>query len=586
MTPKSFVLFGIAALVCGLLLPIRACAQREFDRAPFRAVRWVPEVNIDGRWYQLRSVDGLAVQDIVEFIRRHDDDKWARRFAEDLVEVLTNMGNPPGETVKVVVRDPETGKEKTLDKVPLTKANRDAIKKLRRALEARPALKLPPKALHGALDDLKAALDGRWSYRHASGADFDAAIAALRKKVDGGIPPDEFGVELQKIIALGIDGHARVSGYRLPPGRFLPFRVEAVGERLVACDWGRRAFLADGFPYLTKIDGKGVADWAAAAAALVPKGSPQYVRHHSLRHLRDLDYLRGLMKLPKKDVVEVELAAADGKARKALTLPAARSYPVYGVWPAGGSRLLEGRVGYLRLADMTRAASVPEIKRWMPKFRDTAGLVVDVRDNGGGDRDALQLLYSYLAAPGDPPRVFTAAAYRLHRAHEEGHLAERFMYRAGAKEWTGPERRAVAEFAKAFKPERELPKGQFSDWHYMALRRLEEPGVYHYDKPVVVLMNAGCFSATDIFLAGLKGMKNVTLLGTASGGGSAFVQTVALGATPFRLRLVSMVSFQADVKLFDGNGVSPDVVVESIPEYHIGGPDNALAEAVKRVTAK
>jgi C-terminal processing protease CtpA/Prc len=256
------------------------------------------------------------------------------------------------------------------------------------------------------------------------------------------------------------------------------------------------------------------------------------------------------------------------------------------MWPAGGSRLLEGRVGYLRLADMTQAASVPEIKRWMPKFRDTAGLVVDVRDNGGGDRDALQLLYSYLAAPGDPPRVFTAAAYRLHEAHKEGHLAERSMYRAGAKEWAEPERRAVAEFAKTFRPKWELPKGQFSDWHYMTLRRLEEAGIYHYGKPVVVLMNAGCFSATDIFLAGLKGMKNVTLLGTPSGGGSAFVQTVALGPTPFRLRLGSMASFQADGKLFDGNGVSPDVVVEASPEYHIGGLDNVLAEAVKRVMAK
>lgn len=49
---------------------------------------------------------------------------------------------------------------------------------------------------------------------------------------------------------------------------------------------------------------------------------------------------------------------------------------------------------------------------------------VDVRDNNGGDRDPLMLLYSYLAASGDPPRVFNAAAYRLHRAHPENHLAE------------------------------------------------------------------------------------------------------------------------------------------------------------------
>jgi hypothetical protein len=45
-----------------------------------------------------------------------------------------------------------------------------------------------------------------------------------------------------------------------------------------------------------------------------------------------------------------------------------------------------------------------------------------------------------------------------------------------------------------------------------------------------------------------------------------------------------MVSFQADGKLFDGHGVHPDVVVEPTPQYYIGGEDNVLAEAVKRLT--
>jgi peptidase S41-like protein len=93
------------------------------------------------------------------------------------------------------------------------------------------------------------------------------------------------------------------------------------------------------------------------------------------------------------------------------------------------------------------------------------------------------------------------------------------------------------------------------------------------------------FSATDIFLAGLKGMKNVLLLGTPSGGGSAATQEIVLGATPLRLRIGSMASFQADGKLFDGNGIQPDVLVEPVPEYYIGGRDNVLEEAVKRIRA-
>ena len=48
-----------------------------------------------------------------------------------LVETLTNTGVAPGESVRLVVREPETGKEKTLEEVPLTEANRKAIQKSR-----------------------------------------------------------------------------------------------------------------------------------------------------------------------------------------------------------------------------------------------------------------------------------------------------------------------------------------------------------------------------------------------------------------------------------------------------------------------
>jgi C-terminal processing protease CtpA/Prc len=223
----------------------------------------------------------------------------------------------------------------------------------------------------------------------------------------------------------------------------------------------------------------------------------------------------------------------------------------------------------------------------MPRFRDTTGLIIDVRDNTGGDRDALRLIYSYLSEPGDPPRVFTAAAYRLHKAYSDDHLAaDHGMYRRDAAEWSGAQRLAIAEFAKAFHAEWTLPIGQFSDWHYMGLSRLSDPDIYRYRSPVVVLMNGKSFSATDIFLSGLKGMTHVTLLGTPSAGGSAFTQEVALGTTPLRLRIGSMVSFQADGRLFDGHGVTPDVVVEGTPDYYVGGPDNALSEALRRLTRR
>ena len=90
-----------------------------------------------------------------------------------------------------------------------------------------------------------------------------------------------------------------------------------------------------------------------------------------------------------------------------------------------------------------------------------------------------------------------------------------------------------------------------------------------FDRPVVVLMNGNCFSATDVFLSGLKGLPNVTLVGTASGGGR------------IRVRLGTMISFQSDGRMFDTHGVEPDVRVEPTPESFIVGQDSQLQRGVR-----
>lgn len=455
------------------------------------------------------------------------------------------------------------------------------IQSIREVLDAG---RLDEGRVQRALDDLQAALRDRWSYRGANGADFDAAIAVLRSNARNGMPLDVFGLEVHKILALGIDGHSGVDGYRLPGVRYLPFLIEPDQERAVAFTSDRTGFLANDYPYLTAIDGRPVDEWCSSAMAIIPKGSPQYRRHRCLAGIRNLDFLRGLLGVPLVDSVTLTLTSRDRNLTRTMVLPVTRVLPAYGSWPRQGSRVLPGNIGYLRLETMVTEPSVAEIKQWMPQFRGTAGLIIDVRGNTGGDRDALRLIYSYLAAPGDPPRVFTAAAYRLHASRPGNYLATNHrMYRAQAPEWSAERRQAVLQFARRFRAQWEPPRGQFSELHYMALDRLDEPEVYYYDKPTIVLLDGRSFSATDIFLAGLKGMRNVTLVGTPSGGGSAFTQDIGLGDTPIRIRIGSMVSYQADGRLFDGNGITPDALVRPAPDYYIGGNDIVLAEALRRL---
>lgn len=584
------------AFALGLTLLVIAA---DFPKlAPYPAIRWqaeVPEVLIAGGWWNLVAIDGHGIPDIVAFAKDKYDDRWQKRIDEDLVQVLSEMGNPPGDSVTLRVRSPKDGEERTFDDQPMTAENRQAIMKFKaQGSPAESAAKLSTDDMLGALDDFARALDERWSYRHAVKADYEGEFDALRSKVRAGMSGIAFGIELQRIIALGIDGHAGVDGFRLPDGGCLPFLIEPVGKRFVAFKPDRSGFLHEGFPFVATIDGTSLSVWCDVASALVPKGSPQYQRRHALRLLREFDYFRELLQLPKSPTVSVKLLGGDLKTTRVVELPVSPRAAAYGVHPATPSKILEGGIGYLRLATMESTASTREIQEWMPKFRDTSGLIVDVRDNGGGDRDALLLLYSYLVDPTAPPRVFTAAAYRLHSAHPKDHLSARFMVPADSEGLTPAHRQAIATFDASFKPKwnrdlsglRDALKTDFSPRHYMILERIEAAKIQHYDKPVVVLMNAGCFSATDIFLAGIETLPNVVLMGTPSGGGSARVQAVRLGKTPFTLRIGSMVSFQANGRLFDGYGVTPDVVVEPVPEYFIGGRDNVLEAAVERIKSQ
>jgi C-terminal processing protease CtpA/Prc len=136
------------------------------------------------------------------------------------------------------------------------------------------------------------------------------------------------------------------------------------------------------------------------------------------------------------------------------------------------------------------------------------------------------------------------------------------MYREDWGGWTAAEREAIRAFREGFTPE-------------------VTPGAYHYDAPVVVLLDQKSFSATDIFLAALKGWPGVKLVGYPSGGGSARRMGVRLPESRIGLSLASMASFQWSGQLFDGNGVQPDIVVDPLPEYFLlDGRDNILERAI------
>ncbi len=444
------------------------------------------------------------------------------------------------------------------------------------------------------LEQLYREMESRYSYWTRKGVDHAAEFGSVRKRLPETVPRAAFVLEVQRLLCLFGDGHSQVEQgdlrRALPPG-YLPFLVGDAQGGLVGFDADRARLVAPECPFVEKLDGVAVEKWIEAAKGIVPRASDAFVRHHAVRNLRFVGFLRTQLRLEAKDALAVELRSADRKQTRQLAIPLASKPPVYGDWPRGESRMLDDQIGYLRLADMDDEPEFLEaLRRTMDGYRATHGLVIDVRGNGGGSRDAVRTLFPYFLGTGDTPRVANVAAYRVppgeERGRNEGYLADRFLYPISAEHWSQAERKAIAAVAARFRPEWTPPDGAFSDWHYLILGPSTEKETARYDKPVVVLMDDGCFSATDIFLAAFKGWKKVTLLGLPSGGGSGRARGLRLDRSGIELRLSSMVSFFPDGRLLEGRGVEPDVEVERLPGDWIGQSDAQLDAALAKLRGR
>jgi D-alanyl-D-alanine carboxypeptidase len=143
-SPRRILVAGLCFVailligVPGILFIASSFDQGYPKKSPFAAVRWQqsqPEVRVGDEWFKLVSLDELPASEIVAFSQRTFGDKWQKRFEEDLVELLTRMGHPPQDTVTLVVQSLTSSETRTLEDVPMTRANRRAIRDAAQARE-------------------------------------------------------------------------------------------------------------------------------------------------------------------------------------------------------------------------------------------------------------------------------------------------------------------------------------------------------------------------------------------------------------------------------------------------------------------
>ncbi len=434
------------------------------------------------------------------------------------------------------------------------------------------------------LDELEWLLENRFSYLRLKGVDYRSGLDSIRSVLGDGTTRGALAVQMMKLVALFGDGHSQVGPTpKTLSTQYLPFLVGDSKGRLVALRTDRSGFLDERHPFLCKIDGLELDVWLKAAGRTVPKGSRQFVRHRSIRNLRHIQCLRRELGREPSREVEVELAAASGPGRRTVVMPVTDKCPRYGSWPRTKSQILRGNIGYFRIP--VWMSNEPEFLEGlvaaMDRFRNTRGLIIDIRGVGGGSRAPLRVMFPFFMAADDPPQVLNVAAFR--RGHRKDILDARWLYPVDWKGWSPAERAAIQRQAKTFRPEWRPARKEFSDWHYIVIGPCHKPTYYYYDRPVIILIDTTNFSASDIFLGAFKGWGNVTLMGTPSGGGSGRCQQYRLRHSFMRVRLSSMASFRPNGWLYEGRGIQPDVLIEPIPTDYIGTTDSILNAAVQRI---
>jgi carboxyl-terminal processing protease len=387
--------------------------------------------------------------------------------------------------------------------------------------------------------------------------DLDAAVGALRGEAASATTADECADVLDRFVASLRDGHANLTHFPGRTPRSVPAGIELrrFKERLVRPGQARpaqrlhvvrvdsaRPELA-GIPVgsqVLEIDGRPADDVLAHVEARMSASTPW-----GLELWSDRAVLRGAAGTPVRLVIltpageirDVELPRPEALPEAARRRQERRPEP-----PADlvQHRLLEGNLGYVRLTSFAHAEGVRRFDAALEALKDTDGLILDLRGNGGGLLGVLADVAGRFFA--DRSTTIMQVAIRYPRSEN---MSEREAVVAPRRRWT-------------------------------------------YEGPLVLLVDAGCFSACDLFANAMDEHGRALIIGaTPTGGGTASPNNWAIipEFDGVSVRASFMVATRTDGSHIEGRGIRPHVVVETSLQDYIAGRDPQLERAIGAIAA-
>lgn len=196
------------------------------------------------------------------------------------------------------------------------------------------------------------------------------------------------------------------------------------------------------------------------------------------------------------------------------------------------------KVGLIYYSSFSHTVSPVHVNSVLRSFKDCKGIIIDIRNNGGGNVS----------------NVFTLASHFAVEQTLVGYMSYK----------TGPGHHDFSSPSPIYIE----PTKQGILWH----------------KPVVIITNRGVYSAANEFALYMKQLSQVTLLGDTTGGGGGLPRGSEL-PNGWRLRY-------SGSKTTDPNGeqvefgIEPDIPVRLLEEDLGKGEDTLIEEAIKVIEEK